>query len=399
MKKLYYKAVMEAVSPLKTASGIEDKSDSDILTDSDGNPFIPGTTLAGVIRHHIESIITTDDVNSWFGYTVPKKDEGENSRITFYDAFYVKDEPKPKLSRRDGVRLSNHKETIQRGKYDYEIVEKGATFEFRFEVDTDNAADFKEIADRIFNGFNSGKILVGGKTTRGFGNVKLNDIRLCVIDNADDYINFEWEKSEFTRYKPEKTTETALFETIDYTFKITAFLHIRDYATHVTNPDTGNVVNSEQLKGGDGKPVIPGTSWAGLFRHHSKKILTAAGEEEKDADELINNWFGYLGNDKKRISVSKVSFTESEIDGSTQLVRTRNAIDRFTGGAGDKKLFTDEMSFGGNGKLTIKIKKDAQDFELLKSVIKACIEDINEGIAAVGGATAIGGGILKEVSK
>ena len=394
MNRLYFKSTIETVSPLKTASGRDDHTDSDILVGADGKPFIPGTTLAGIIRHYLESFTFPKyDVDSWFGYT--NKNEGENSRITFYDAV-LSDASEKRISRRDGVRLDDDKTAVNGGKFDYEVTEAGASFVLRFEVDLGGMNE-PEFIDKIFNGFNSGDIRIGGKTTRGFGLVKLVDISRCVVDNVTDYINFDWKESKFESYLPQSDSSISLYETKEYNFDVTAFLHIRDYATLVKNNVTQNVVNSEQLES-SGKPVIPGTSWAGAFRHHAKKILTASGKSEGEATKLINNWFGCLNEsdkDNTNMSVSKVIFSESSIDGSTQLVRTRNAIDRFTGGAGDKKLFSDSASFGGNGSLTIKIKNDATELELLKSVIDVCIDDINEGLLAVGGSTSIGGGILK----
>jgi len=111
---------------------------------------------------------------------------------------------------------------------------------------------------------------------------------------------------------------------------------------------------------------------------------------------MLRDVFGYVEltkNGKK--ARSKIIFSESVLADSHQLNRTRNAIDRFTGGAGDQKQFTTRPTYKGNGIMTIKLRKDTKDFELVKSIIATCIDDMNEGFLSIGGETATGGGLLK----
>ena len=45
------KGILKTCTPFMIGSGEEESSDSDVLRDSDGNVYIPGTSLAGVSRH------------------------------------------------------------------------------------------------------------------------------------------------------------------------------------------------------------------------------------------------------------------------------------------------------------------------------------------------------------
>jgi hypothetical protein len=100
------------------------------------------------------------------------------------------------------------------------------------------------------------------------------------------------------------------------------------------------------------------------------------------------------------ISKSNVLFSESTIEGGADpLNRTRNAIDRFTGGAGDQKLFTTQAYYGGEVALVVRRKKKIPGasgayIKLLDSLIEVTIRDLREGHAAIGGMTSVGGGIL-----
>ena len=78
---------------------------------------------------------------------------------------------------------------------------------------------------------------------------------------------------------------------------------------------------------------------------------------------------------------------------------TQNKIDRFTGGVINSALFTQENLYGGETKLTLLIKDENGIWEKAKDLILLAILDIGLGFAPVGGAKAVGRGILslKEV--
>ena len=56
MKKIYYRLKFVPRSPLRIGNGMHELSDSDLMLDGRGLPFIPGTSLAGIIRHRAGSI-------------------------------------------------------------------------------------------------------------------------------------------------------------------------------------------------------------------------------------------------------------------------------------------------------------------------------------------------------
>lgn len=62
----YYKIKFVLASPLAIGSGENTSTDSDVILDSKGNPVIPATAFAGVIRHYLG--IECNDRNEVFGY-------------------------------------------------------------------------------------------------------------------------------------------------------------------------------------------------------------------------------------------------------------------------------------------------------------------------------------------
>ena len=96
-KKIYYRIVFQTASALSAGSGENRYSDSDFIRNSVGEPFIPGSSLAGIYR----SFFTENDAEYYFG--ADKKEErkqeedGPGSRVLVYDA---------KLQERMGISLT-----------------------------------------------------------------------------------------------------------------------------------------------------------------------------------------------------------------------------------------------------------------------------------------------------
>ncbi len=401
-------------------SGEEESSDSDVLRDSDGNVYIPGTSLAGVSRHFLETVgINTDDI---FGKIEVEKEAEKDyeSKIKFFDAFATNE---VSTSVRDSVRLVD-KISLDGSKFDYEIAEAGAEFIFKIELNTCSCEEMK-ICAYIINGFKSGDIRIGGKTTRGFGVVDIEDIKYLQLDltNAEEmetYINLDrdWNVVDkpFSLEELEEARYEGVYETIERDFSLKSFLFIRDYgSTKKVEGDDSKFVDAQTLTNAKDNPVIPGPSIAGVIRSHCRKILDKAGyKTEKERQDFINDLFGYeteVGEDgklkrenEKKIK-SNVLFKECELDKENIvfLNRTRTAIDRFSGSALQTgALFTGNIACRNDEKqpekitISIKIKKDIEDMKLAKSLINTCLDDLGKGLIAFGGNTGIGAGIFEE---
>ena len=414
------KGILKTCTPFMIGSGEEESSDSDVLRDSDGNVYIPGTSLAGVSRHFLETVgINTDDI---FGKIEVEKEAEKDyeSKIKFFDAFATNE---VSTSVRDSVRLVD-KISLDGSKFDYEIAEAGAEFIFKIELNTCSCEE-KKICSYIINGFRNGDIRIGSKTTRGFGVVDIEDIKYLQLDltNAEEmetYINLDrgWNivDKPFSAEELEEARYEGVYETIERDFSLKSFLFIRDYgSTKKVEGDDSKFVDAQTLTNAKENPVIPGPSIAGVIRSHCRKILDKAGYgTEKERQDFINDLFGYeteVGEDgklkrenEKKIK-SHVLFMECELDKENIvfLNRTRTAVDRFSGSALQTgALFTGNIVCRNDEKqpekitISIKIKKDFKDMKLAKSLINTCLDDLGKGLIAFGGNTGIGAGIFEE---
>ena len=398
------RGILTAKTPFMIGSGESEGSDVDILRNKSGEVFIPGTSLAGICRDYLEDIGTETKYVFGYGATRESSDEKESS-IIFYDAF---SRGNVYTSVRDAVRLER-KVSKTGCKFDFEIAESKSDFDFRIEINYHDPDIERKICEDIVSGFKKEGIRIGAKTTRGFGLFDIDNVKHLCLNLSDKkdmerYINFSWEdvKEEFKF----KDNESELYISLEDKLALESFIFIRDYATvdRIEPDDESKFVDAKTLTNKHGDVVIPGTAWAGVFRHHIERILDKV--KYSDKVEFLDKLFGYQtkdGDGKDAIkSKSKIFFPEIIIsrDNITLLNRTRTAVDRFSGSALQTgALFTGRVAYKKEESntaiyLKVQIKKDFSELELAKSLVLGCFEDLKNGYLAIGGNTSIGAGIF-----
>jgi CRISPR/Cas system CSM-associated protein Csm3 (group 7 of RAMP superfamily) len=151
----------------------------------------------------------------------------------------------------------------------------------------------------------------------------------------------------------------------------------------------------ESRRKGKMKPILSGTSLAGVMRGQALRIARTVSNDEELANRFVRNLFGYMPADRtdhdKVKRASKVTVSETPIVGGTKLVQSRVAIDRFTGGALESALFEEQPVFGGQVTLKFSIKDPSEaEVGLLLLVLK----DLWTGFIPIGGEASVGRGRL-----
>lgn len=381
MDKIYYKLSFKLLSPLALSNRTGKTTDKDILLSSDGKPYIPGTAIAGLLR----SCLAKKDADNLFGAlnNQGSQQNSNESKVITYDAVFVGE---PCVSVRDGVGLDERKTAKKGSKFNFEVVERDSVFETFLEVDSEDIA--KEV-ENILPAIKT--FTIGSKSTRGYGYIETTSVikKTFNDENFGDWLEFvvfnekEWQGAETItiNQNPAKCTEISLRLNVNGSFII------RRYTTTVSkkekNPDYYTLISNKS-------PVIPGTSWAGVFRSHMKKLARNCGYEGYGNTDI--SLFGYVNESNKSSARSKISFSESVIDQGEQKTITRNSIDRFTGGAKDTALFTETVCYGGKTNLVIMIEEQLDGG--VAKLLAAAICDLNNGILSVGGETSIGRGMF-----
>ena len=181
-ERVYYQLNIRLASPLSVGSGESESTDHDVFVDGNGNPIIPATSLAGVLRAYIGG----DTAVALFGDLAKTESEkSKSSNIRVYDARCTKG-GKDYITNRDFVKLEN-KVAVKGAKFDCQVVETGAEFTAYCEL-LDCA--FEPVLESALAALNKGEILLGSKTTRGFGRVKVS-VKKRVFKNINTWLDFK----------------------------------------------------------------------------------------------------------------------------------------------------------------------------------------------------------------
>ncbi len=443
-------------APMLIGSGEDEISDSDIILDTDGTAFLPGSSLAGVLRSYLSKMVNDNEkgkqeLKSLFGsgqadqrqeieeVSTDSENPAEKerqSRLYVYDTWLEQ----AKLIKRDGVRLNKNKTAEESAKYDCQAVERETAFTMRLEViqrerelEKEEGAcpeeklrmvqksDYRKIKICIA-GLINGEIRVGARSKRGFGKLGVHEVRVTAFDmmchkEYKEWLFWDWDKQNaFGRCNSKVLLHEDLQGLVKENFqrrehrlriplKITNTLLIRQYSGVSFN--NGNLPDSEMLQAqhqSGTKAVIPGSTWAGAFRSRLACLLMrlAGLKDWEKAQRHLNPFFGTWlpeqENGEKLLS-SRVIFEESVVSGGHKLPITRNSIDRFTGGPVSGALFTECVWVGGETELVIRwpVYEESSDItDVLVGMLLWVAEDLKKGLLSIGGEGGVGRGLFNK---
>ena len=120
---IYYQCKFRQAAPLRIGAGESEDSDSDVMTDMRGVPFIPGSGIAGVLRTYLSG----DEADWLFGPVWSGTEEKaiRESRVLVSDAVLPRNlkDGAFRIVTRDGVGINDRGTVEQGAKYDFEVVE------------------------------------------------------------------------------------------------------------------------------------------------------------------------------------------------------------------------------------------------------------------------------------
>jgi CRISPR/Cas system CSM-associated protein Csm3 (group 7 of RAMP superfamily) len=165
-------------------------SDMPLAVDGRGRYYIPGTSLAGALRQWTEAQLGASVVKSLWGFQ--ESDEGVASLFTIEDGIIVAAMP-PEV--RDGVGINKKTGTAQhRIKYDTTILPRGTEMDFRCSLASINGQDGEDgtgALRMLLEALQHGSIRLGAQRTRGMGKVALKDcqVKCAVLDTRQGIID------------------------------------------------------------------------------------------------------------------------------------------------------------------------------------------------------------------
>lgn len=423
VRKIVIQSKLKTQSPLRIGSRAnEGLTDILILKDKQGQPFIPGTSLAGVLRSEIAAIYGEKAADKLFG-SIDGRDSNQ-SMLNISDVVLTS----KGIVVRDGVAIDELTGVAKTGaKFDFEALERGAAGDVLLELTVRKCDEAKpleityqhnaysvkgdcygEMAATIAD-LLTGGISVGSLTTKGYGKiagaeaVSVYDFDFAQAKSAEQWLAYiSDEKLPQAAYtgKAEAVKAAENFY-LEVGCALQGALLVRNFDVDDSKQNKEEAtLSAVQLKSGEDY-VIPGTSWKGVLRSRAFKILLAlTGNDLQAAQHKLQEIFGFANDGEKQSGKrSKLLVDETYISTKklSAMRQTRNRIDRFTGSTIDSALFCEEPVWQ---------QKRDENTVTLKACLKNCsqaeaglmlllLKDLWLGNMNIGSGRGVGRGVLR----
>lgn len=435
--------VLEAETPLVIGSGRKTMlTDAAILKDVNGFPYIPGTSIAGILSHALDK----ETKGTFFGIKSSSKENDNDSKgsdIIFSEGKIIDLKGNvidgisnlsetnfsnrfKRLPKRNHVCLTNKGVAKNAGKFDEEVIYKGCRFAFDIEMvaksgDIDSTSSF---FDEVLSSLYSATLRIGGGTRNGFGKMKVHEIkkRTLILSNKCDlakYLNYSSNLSsnyaDWDTLKKSSTDEGWI--TYELTLKPNDFfsfgagfgdkvvddIQVREECIEWNDKNEGTFKE---------KYLIPATSLKGAIAHRvafynnlkeGKYAMQIPAEEFDNysggMNKAVGQLFGYQ-KDKEDLRRGICIFNDLFVEKNEEKEKVFNhvSIDRFTGGAIDGVLFSEKVIDGRDLKLKTRIMvKDTAEEGLNDALecLERALKDIDLGTLTFGGGSGRGHGTFK----
>ena len=378
-----------------------------LLDEVSGKPLLTGTSIAGALRAYLRELEhgyhnaerLHDRARQLFGAV--QGNESVQSWVLVDDAQGTAAE----IEVRDGVTLDPATRTaVDKGKYDYELLPAGATFELSLELLLPEGREHEALLQSLalaLQGLEKGEIGLGLRKHRGLGQCRVTEWRVRRYDLTTAAGLLGWLENDASGEKTGAAicdllgVNAAMLDqrkrfTLKAEFGLAGSLLIRSSGA-AGDPD---MVHLQSQRGGKPTPILSGTSLAGAIRARALRIAnTMLGESA--ARDLIDGMFGHGKTPtEEQPTGSRVLTRETEVTGNLDLVQSRVKIDRFTGGAYPQALFSEQPLWGGpESKVIVELElRNPKPAEI--GLLLLVLKDLWTGDLPLGGESSVGRGRL-----
>lgn len=416
--------ILEAKTPLIIGTGNKEiHTDATVAKDVNGLPYIPGTSIAGVVRHALGLTGKDDD---FFGFQ--SDDKGKGSEIIFSEARMIGLDGKAidglkeingefyeafnNLPVRNHVRITDKGVGAEHGKFDEEIIFKGTRF--CFEIEVVSQENSRERLNEALDAICSSEFRIGAGSRKGFGRMEVRECKyqtfdLTISEQLSKYLEHSSNLSE--PFEGDDYTSTNSSDSLKYDLTLVPedfFLFGAGFGDKDVDlvPVKEKVVDYEQKKIVVANILIPASSIKGALAHrvafhYNKQKEYFVGDNKAKVgndNKAIQELFGYTSEDGKTKKRGNILFEDIiENQAIQEKIFNHVSIDRFTGGAIDGALFSEKAMYG-NGRefhTTITLLKKEFDDDTILSSFETALKDIINGMLPLGGAVNKGYGCFK----
>jgi len=423
----------ECQSPLSIKADDSDPTlDTTLMTDATGNAIIPGTSIAGVLRHLYEEKYKEDVLkeDALFGKTSVKHDDHRPSlvKISFGFIHNAKNQPQMGVVEtsasddilsylqntpiiREQTKINQSGTTTDAAKFDRSALPKGTRFSF--ELGLSGEQSNKTQWAQLLSLLSHPKFRLGGLTHRGFGKVKIIDLYEQDFDFTNSADIKKWQAHQQSDWTVQNNHCTASNEYVNLTITAEDFWRIgsgdealgayskdpddKPYTETTLNWHNNQATLSEKLV------VVPATAIKGALRHRTLfhlRLLNLLNKdfsdtEIKEEDIDLCKLFGAKAEKNTQQGIGGLLIDDVYLPNhSTPKIMMHNKIDRFTGGVMNGALFSEELLYQDT--LNISMYFDPHKLKLLNTCVQnafiKAIQDLCEGRLSLGAGSAKGHG-------
>lgn len=405
----HYLIEVKNISPLRIGNGEDDGHGLLIVDD---HAVISGTTLAGLFRDFILKEKEIEKNNRIYEllfspeikiYRDNKEEKLRNtSKIYFYDAISDKKIDKD-LVHRTHVHI-DEKLGVSEDEHlfkEYHISE-GKSFKIAFEVRGLEIGqdEYEQICiwlEEFISSLMMEKISVGSKSTFGFGIFKAKKEKefYCKEYNLLDKNDF-YDYLSIDRIHKDNLKAVALENVINIEIQIIFKGYCEDgliiKSQNFVDKDRRVETSYKEAMGGKEVFLIPSSTIKGIIRNYSAKIYRTIGKDVKEIESIFGK---KEDRDKNKAIKGKVVFKDCKLSGSCKETYNRIKIDRFTGGAMDGNLFSEELVvIPKEEEVEFKAILNEKDEKAMALIILA-FRDIGLGYITIGSGNNVGYGRFK----
>ena len=432
---------IEFTTPFIVGGGDDLFFDDMFMADANGIPALPGSSLAGVLRHaSVDAGIS--GVDAIFGFQDGNGGEGSRLSVSWgclhdknnlpveglSDAETIGADPvlaeSLLLTARDHVRIGHRGSAEDHGKFDERSVSAGHRFTFELELEG-NEAD-RTAWESLLAIACGDEIRIGGKTRRGYGAFKVVSLRTGLFDlaTAEGFVGYCSHPVQLVvtpslkEVIPPVSVLTGAARTATLRLKPEGFWMIgggSDPGSDLSPLTASRIVWDEKGKGGveQSQVVVPGSSVKGVLAHRvafhynaiSGVFADSIGDPAEIAaacgrgNEAVRELFGYCKEQDEDGRRGRVIISDLYVaDPGTPKKLNHVSIDRFSGGARtlEGALF-DELPFyrGPGFELKVVVTQWEAIPERAQVALKRALEDLAEGRLAIGAGAGRGNGYFR----
>ena len=425
------RVTIETTLPLSIGSGHADLFlDMPIALDANGLPFIPGTSIAGVLRSAMRNVYghEKNSINHLFGFQEGNKGKASNfifssahllgstgivaegileKKGNRFAAPYLQQISVRGIEKRDRVRINHRGTAVKSAKFDISMLIPGARFVFDIKYLSEGNDDgmWKQVLDALHS-----KLVRFGRSTRsGFGDfavVQVNVARFNLAKEAELNQYMEWTGGlndplpnsenyiQPTKNNKGYTAYTVELEPDDF------FLFSNGKKDSASGEADMSALRGARIVWNGKTPdfqeeeiVIPASSVKGALAHrtlfHYNRLKgkfadqKAFPEDEEEWKENIRELFGFAKDDKNakanekagmagKLRFSDVYLNVNPVDSFTNIAHV--SIDRLTQGNIQGALFQEEVVDFQKEKKNLKLEILLEESETLDNSEKILLE-------------------------